>query len=271
MSTATIIPGSYVEDGVEYPEDDGLPMADNSEQFDWIQLLHQNLASLFAGDPNVAVIGNMLWYPVRGDNKTRRAPDVMVAFGRPKMKRGSYLQWREAGTAPQVAFEIMSPCNSDAEMERKLAFYDRHGVEEYYVYDPDTAQLSIWLRSGDHLQPIAPGSVFVSPRMHIRFENHPEGLNVYRPDGTLFTDRAEADQNLATSEQARISEERARIAAERAQMVAERAQVAAERAQVAAEQAREIERANLTAEIEALRRQLQQAGLEPSKPASEPT
>lgn len=261
MSTATIIPGSYVEDGVEYPEDDGLPMADNSVQFDWIQLLHQNLASLFAGNPSVVVIGNMLWYPVQGDNKTRRAPDVMVAFGRPKMDRGSYLQWRETGTAPQVAFEIMSPSNTAAEMDEKLAFYDRYGVEEYYVYYPETVEFSIWLREGGRLQlqHIGPGQIFVSPRMQIRFENHPAGLNVYRPDGKLFTTRVEADQELAVSE-------KGRLAAERAQIAAERARVAAERARVAAERARELDRMNLNAEIEALRQQLRQAGLEPSKP-----
>jgi Uma2 family endonuclease len=27
-------------------------------------------------------------------------------------------------------------------MLRKLSFYDRHGVEEYYIYDPDKLELT---------------------------------------------------------------------------------------------------------------------------------
>ncbi len=265
MSTATVIPGSYtvipgsyVEDGIEYPQDDGLPMADNSPQFDWIQLIHQNLTSAFIDSPNVVVIGNMLWYPVRGENKTRRAPDVMVVFGRPKVDRGSYIQWLEDGVAPQVAFEIMSPCNTPAEMKRKLAFYDRHGVEEYYIYDPESFELSIWLRDGEHLQEQPPTLEFISPKMQVRFENTDLGLKLYRPDGKAFTTRVDADRELMVKEQARATEERKRIAEERKR-------VSAEQKRIAAERDREAVRQQLTdaqAEIEALRQKLQQAGLQ---------
>ena len=66
----------------------------------------------------------------------------MVAFGRPKGYRGSYKQWEEDGIAPQVVFEILSPGNRRDEMVRKFAFYERYGVEEYYIYDPDTGDLT---------------------------------------------------------------------------------------------------------------------------------
>lgn len=45
-----------------------------------------------------------------------------------------------------VAFEIRSPGNDDDEMARKYYFYDEYGVEEYYVYDPDTNKLEIFVR-----------------------------------------------------------------------------------------------------------------------------
>jgi Uma2 family endonuclease len=38
-----------------------------------------------------------------------------------------------------VVFEILSPGNRLAEMMAKFEFYDRYGVEEYYIYDPDRA------------------------------------------------------------------------------------------------------------------------------------
>ncbi len=77
---------------IVYPENDGNPMSDNTEQFKWIVLIKENLEIFFASEPNVFVAGDLLWYPVEGDNKTRQAPDAMVVFGRPKGKRGSYQQ-----------------------------------------------------------------------------------------------------------------------------------------------------------------------------------
>lgn len=88
-----------------------------------------------------------MWYPIEGDNKTRRTPDIMVVFGRPKGYRGSYQQWLEDNIAPQVVFEILSPGNTLSEMASKLQFYNRFGVEEYYLYDPDNNDLTGWQRS----------------------------------------------------------------------------------------------------------------------------
>jgi Uma2 family endonuclease len=59
----------------------------------------------------------------------------MVAFERHKGDRGSYKQWVKDNTAPQVVFEILSPSNRLKEMTKKLQFYDRYGVEEYYIYE----------------------------------------------------------------------------------------------------------------------------------------
>jgi Uma2 family endonuclease len=122
---------------VIYPDSDGQPMADNTRQYEWIVTIKGNLDILFRDDPNVFVAGDLLWYPVEGDNKTRQAPDTMVAFGRPKGDRGSYRQWEEGGIAPQVVFELLSPGNRAGKMIRKFRFYEQYGVEEYYIYDPD--------------------------------------------------------------------------------------------------------------------------------------
>ena len=115
-----------------YPDSDGKPMADNTRQFRYIVMIQGGVAALFADNPNVFVAGDLLWYPVEGNNKLRTAPDTMVVFGRPPGDRGSYMQWREDGLAPQVVFEVLSPGNTPAEMKRKRLFYERYGVEEYY-------------------------------------------------------------------------------------------------------------------------------------------
>ncbi len=154
-----------------YPESDGQPMADNTLQFRWIVTIQGGIAALFKDDPNVFVAGDLLWYAVEGYPKIRSAPDILVAFGRPKGERGSYQQWLEDHIAPQVVFEILSPGNRMAEMIRKFRFYEHYGVEEYYSYNPDTGDLSAWLRvDNEPLTEIEETSGWVSPRLGIRFE-----------------------------------------------------------------------------------------------------
>lgn len=193
MSTASSARPTHVE--VEYPDSDGLPMADNTLQFDWIMKIAGNLRAMYVDDPDVFVGGDLLWYPVEGDPKTCTAPDAMVVFGRPKKDyRGSYKQWVEGGIAPQVVFEVLSPSNTPAEMVRKRGFYDRFGVQEYYVYDPDNVELSGWVRGPRGLDAIARPDGWVSPLLGIRFARREEEFWIFRPDGRLFLSYEEIDQ-----------------------------------------------------------------------------
>ena len=218
---------------IEYPDDDGEPMSDNTLQFKWIVLIKDNLETVFRGEPNVFVAGNLLWYPVEGQPTIRTAPDALVAFGRPKGRRGSYKQWEEGHIAPQVAFETLSPGNRGPEMERKLQFYDQYGVEEYYIYDPDDGALEGWLRKGRRLVKVKQMSGFVSPRLRIRFEPGPgaDNLRIFGPDGKPFqtlqesVDRQEAAEVRAENERrgAREAERRAETERQRAETERQRA------------------------------------------------
>jgi len=197
-----------------YPDCDGKPMADNTLQFRWIVTIEGGLDAIYRNDPNVFVAGDLLWYPVEGKPKTRKAPDAMVVFGRPKGDRGSYKQWEEGGIAPQVVFEVLSPGNRPAEMERKFRFYQRYGVEEYYIYDPDHGDLEGWLRVGKTLQPIPSMSGFESPRLKIRLEpgEGPDNLKIFGPDGKPFATylelvaQGEAERQRADRLAARLRE-----------------------------------------------------------------
>ena len=199
---------------IDYPDSDGQPMADNTKQFRWIVVIKENLELLFVNEPEVFVAGDLLWYPVEGDNAIRQAPDVMVVVGRPKGDRGSYRQWQEGNLAPQVVFEILSPGNRYGEMLRKLGFYDRHRVEEYYIYDPDKLELTGLLRGEQGLEVIEEINGWVSPRLQIRFQITDEGLEIYRPDGQRFLTYSELGLELEQA-QSRADQERSR--AEQAQ------------------------------------------------------
>lgn len=226
-------------------------MADNSEQFRLIVTIQGNIDLLFADDPHVFVIGDMFWYPVEGDNKTRVAPDVMVAFGRPKGDRGSYLQWEEAGIAPQVVFEILSPGNRKQEMADKFQFYDRFGVEEYYLVDPGRGRLLGWLRGASGaLEPIETMNQWRSPRLGVRFVLEGLDFQLYGPDGGRFLTFVELGQRLDLAEQRALqalwqtdeAETRAEQAESRAQQAETRAKNAEMHIQEAQARAEEAER-----------------------------
>lgn len=204
-----------------YPESDGKPMADNTKQFRWILTIQQNIDWLYANDAQVFVAGDLFWYPVKGQNKIVAAPDTMVVFGRPKGDRGSYQQWLEDDIAPQVVFEILSPCNSRIEMSKKLLFYSLYNVEEYYVYDPDTNDLEIWIRGDRSLDSVSEVHNWVSPRLGIRFDISEE-LQIYRPDGTKFYSYIEINQKLKQeSDRADQEKQRADLAAQQIAEMAE--------------------------------------------------
>jgi Uma2 family endonuclease len=254
VSTMVTQPQTTTQQDIIYPDSDGQPMADNTVQFRWIMMLYHNLSWLFADNSEVFVAGDLLWYPVEGDNKTRQAPDVMVVFGVEKGDRGSYQQWKEKGIAPQVVFEIRSPGNRQKELDRKLLFYDRYGVEEYYLYDPDKNDLSGWLRSQEHLDVIEAVEDWVSPRLEIRFELSEESLQLYRPDGQRFLTPIEVEQQL---QQQRIRAEQERIRAEQVTTELEQERQRAEQEQLRAEQERQRAE-QVTTELEQERQQAEQ-------------
>jgi Uma2 family endonuclease len=240
---------------IVYPDSDGQPMADNTKQFRWIVLIKENLDGLFADDETIFVAGDLLWYPVEGRPDIRVAPDVLVAFGRPKGDRGSYRQWQEGNIPPQVVFEILSPGNTTKEMSRKLLFYDHYGVEEYYIYDPDHNELTGLTRGDGQLTLIENIENWVSPRLGVRFELTPSTLNIYDGQNNLFLSPLELRKELK-QEKARAEQEKARAEQEKARAEQETARAEQETARAEQEKVRaEQEKARaerLAAKLKAL-------------------
>ena len=258
-----------------YPDSDGKRMADNTEQFDFIVELKLNMEWIFAEDPNVFVAGDLLWYPVEGDNKIRLAPDTMLAFGRPKGRRGSYMQWKEAGIAPQVVFEVLSPGNRAKEMKKKLEFYEKYGVQEYYIIDPDRKTLKGYIRAGHQLSQIVQMNGWTSPKLKIKFEIKNKEILLYQPNGEPFikylelTQRfqekslaLEAEKMLTEGEKARAESERMRAENEKARAESERMRAESEKARAENEKARAE---NEKARAEKLAEQLRLLGIDPDK------
>ena len=259
LTSEAIAPDIFPE--IDYPDSDGNPMADNTEQYRWIVIIKENLEIMYADDPNVFIAGDLLWYPVRHTQK-RVAPDVMVVFGRPKGRRGSYKQWLENNIPPQVAFEILSPSNKDRRgmdsLEDKFEFYRTNGIQEYYTYDPDDLIVEGWQRLGDRLVQIPSMLNWVSPLLGIRFDwSMGQELILSRPDGQRFLSTVELDRRLQQSEiqvwqeQQRTAQERRRAEAQqqRAEQESQRAEQESQRAEQESQRAeQESQRANRLAE-----------------------
>jgi Uma2 family endonuclease len=223
-----------VANEIYYPDSDGEPVANNTLHYELIASTKAGLELAYQDRDDIFVAADLFWYPVEGNPKIAVAPDVMVAFDRPPGPRKSYKQWEEAKTPFHVVFEFLSDANTPSEMAKKAMFFDRYGVEEYYLYDMERGTLQVFTRQDNKLQEIAtPTEGWISPRLGIRFDVEwstgkrgkgiPE-LALYHTNGARFTTYLE------------LANERNEIQAERDEFKSERdelqAQLEAEREQV---------------------------------------
>jgi Uma2 family endonuclease len=236
-----LAPAPVFKPAIIYPESDGRPMADNTKQFDYITSIKHGFDKLFATSPTVFVAGDLLWYPVEGNPCIAAAPDVMVVFGRPKGDRRSYLQWEEDNIPPHVVFEILSHNNRTSEMVNKFRFYERHGVEEYYLFNPENGEFAVWTRNDDTLQSIEEPLGWTSPRLDVRFEVEHGDLVLYEPNGERFLTYMElVEKSNAESRRAEAESRRAEAESRRAEQERKQREKAEQHAAVLAEKLRQV-------------------------------
>jgi len=257
-----------------FPDSDGEPIAENTLQFEWISTIKWNLEHQFENDPDVFVAGDNLIYTDKTDATIRYAPDVYVAFGRPKGYRGSYKVWEEGNIFPQVIFEVWSPGNEWGDMLKKMNFYEKNGAEEFYLLFPNFpihAQ-GFWLEDGK-LRRTRETNGFVSPRLGIRIQFFPNILNIFGPDEKRFLNPSQiiGERNAAerqVTEEARLREiehQRAETEAARAETADARAETEAARAEAERQRA-EDEAARAEAErqrADRLAARLRELGVDP--------
>ena len=217
----------YKGEEIHYPESDGNPMADNTKQLECIVYFFINLKIRFKDTEHIFIAADHLWYPVEGDNKTRVAPDVMICFDRPRGHRGSYRQWEEGDVAPQVGFEVLSPSNTRKEMMKKRDFYEKYGVKEFIIIDPDKETFVVFALKGQSLAPVHySGNSWQSPLLGITILSTSKGIQGLYPDGQPFETEIELKEKIIAEQQ---EAERQRQEAERQKQEAERQRQEAER------------------------------------------
>lgn len=199
---------------IEYPDTDGLPIAESDFQREYLTYAVEVLRIYFQNHPDVYVSGNLFIYYEQGNPKAVVAPDVFVVFGVAKRDRFSYKLWKEENKAPNFILEITSKSTVSEDQGVKRGVYTFLGVREYFQYDPtgdylDPQLKGLRLVEGNYL----PMPVTVLPDGSRSLTSEVLGLELRLQAGSLrFFDPATSEELLThqESEQARREAEQAR-------------------------------------------------------------
>ncbi|MBD2522841.1 Uma2 family endonuclease [Nostoc sp. FACHB-133] len=153
---------------IEYPDEDGKPMAEGDIQFSYLAYTINALQIYFQNHPDVYVAGNLFIYYEKGYPESVVAPDVFVVFGVENRDRRSYKTWEENNQTPNFVLEITSKTTRSKDQGAKKGIYAFLGVREYFQYDP----------TGDYLNPQLQGLQLVDGNYF------PVATNIL-PDGTV--------------------------------------------------------------------------------------
>ena len=263
MTSSTLAPVA-----IEYPTEDGVPMAETDAQGIPLMYAVTGLRDFFLLRPDVYVSGNLLIYYQEGNFNASVAPDVFVVFGVPNHIRPTYKVWEE-GKSPDFVMEITSRHTRHKDQGEKRELYESLGVREYWQYDP----------TGDYLEPRLCGLRLVGGEYEklgetrlgdgtLAMYSAVLGLEVRIEGGELrfhdpetgesistFTEqrqgRQQAEQALQQAEQERQQAEQERQQAEQERQQAERERQQEREARQQAEAARHAAEAQV-AELRAL-------------------
>jgi Uma2 family endonuclease len=202
---------------VDYPSEDGQPMAESDFQREPLTYAVEALGAYFQQRADVYVSGNVFIYYEEGNPEAVVAPDVFVVFGAPKHRRSSYMLWNEP-KAPDFVMEITSRRTRSQDQGPKRGTYAFLGVQEYVLYDPTNDYLRPPLRGlslvGDNYE-LMPTTVL--PDDTLTLYSSVLGLELHLIHGVLRFVDPTTNQRLLShreAEQARQEAEQARQEAE---------------------------------------------------------
>ena len=219
----------YIPIQIEYPDEDGKPMAEGDIQCTYL-IYARSALRLYFDRPDVYVAGNLFIYYEQGNPESVVAPDVFVVFGVDNKDRRSYKTWEEQDLTPDFVLEITSKTTRAKDQGAKKGIYAFLGVREYYQYDP----------TGDYLNPqlqglrLADGNYFpvattTLPDGTVSLASEVLGLELQVKSGEMrFFDPA-TKQNLLTYEEQAAAKQQAEAAQQQAEAAQQQAESKAQR------------------------------------------
>ena len=98
------------------------------------------------------VLGPEFMVRLRKGEKSRRVPDVLfVTSARKSLLKPTYLDG-----APDLAIEVVSPDSVARDWREKYLAYEAAGVREYWVIDPLSRQMEVYVLKRKKFQVVAP-------------------------------------------------------------------------------------------------------------------
>lgn len=218
----------YIPTQIEYPDEDGKPMAEGDVQCSYM-IYARSALRVYFDRPDVYVAGNLFIYYEQGNPESVVAPDVFVVFGVDNKDRRSYKTWEEQDRTPDFVLEVTSKTTRSKDQGAKKGIYAFLGVREYFQYDP----------TGDYLNPqlqglrLDEGNYFPVPTNTladgISLPSEVLGLELQVKSGEMrFFDPA-TKQNLLTYQEQAAAQQQAEVAQQQAEAAQQQAESKAQR------------------------------------------
>ncbi len=253
----------YDENGVFYPEEDGVPLADGFYQEPLFVRAVSTLEMHFSDRPDVAVSGNTFVYYEPGAPQRFVSPDCYVAFNVDVdhiIYRNTYRVW-EMGKAPDFVLEIASESTARRDVRDKPALYASIGFGEYWLYDAtaDSAHYGAPLRGGYLADGrYEPFPIATEPDGLIWGHSPALGLDLCWDDGRLRYRNPETGEFLMDYEEYRDAFQESEAALQESELALQESEAALQESE-AARVAAEAEAAALRERLRQLQAQQNQA------------
>lgn len=186
---------------IYYPESDGKPMAETDVHRDQMNYLIESLKLFFSNRKIAYVSGNIMFYYEEGNPHKSFSPDVMICFGVSQEDRRTYKLWEEK-QFPQVVFEISSRGTWGEDLNKKWFLFQKFGVKEYYIFDPEYDYLpepliAYRLKKGELKQVKVKNGRIFSEELNLEIVDTSKGLRLYDPEKKEFLKTLEeADEEI---------------------------------------------------------------------------
>ncbi|MBX9784478.1 MAG: Uma2 family endonuclease [Chitinophagaceae bacterium] len=107
---------------------------------------HQSVSLKIASEINFYVQGNNLGECVTApmdvffDDRNALQPDILFI----SKENLSIVNKGKIKGSPDLIIEVLSPGNKKHDTERKKAIYEKFGIKEYFIVDPETKETITW-------------------------------------------------------------------------------------------------------------------------------
>lgn len=189
-------PELFDEDGIYYPSTIENYMPENNIHFRMTLTLATMLMVFLQNRKGSYVFGDIMFYYEQGKPKKFVAPDIMVCLDKEKEpSKGVYKLWKEK-SVPAVVIELASQSTWFKDVSTKVALYQKLGVKEYFVFDPEYSYLpksliAFRLIDGVFVEQEIENNRILSESLGLELVDTGETLRLFNPNTNEFLMTAE--------------------------------------------------------------------------------